>query len=69
MSKKEKIWAIYLPRGHSRDDEDRERMQFDNEVWDYIIDESAKYGINTIILQINNAIVFHSHPEIAAKGA
>jgi len=69
MNKNEKMWAIYVGLGYSRDDEDRERSEFDEDVWNYIIDESAKCGLNTIILEIDNAIVFHSHPEIAAKGA
>ena len=69
MNKNEKMWAIYVGLGYSWDDEDRERSPFDEDVWNYIIDESAKCGLNTIILEIDNAIVFHSHPEIAAKGA
>ncbi len=69
MKKNDKIWGLLVALGYSRDDEDRERAPFDEEVWNYILDESEKCGINTIILEIDNAIVFHSHPEIAAKNA
>ncbi|MBQ7108879.1 MAG: hypothetical protein IJN99_00785 [Clostridia bacterium] len=69
MKKSDKMWALYIPLPYSLDDEKKRTREFDQEVWDYVIDEASRIGINTIVLGINNAIEFHSHPEIAAKGA
>ncbi len=42
---------------------------FDEETWDYIVEESAKTGINTIFIDVGNAVEFASHPELAMKNA
>lgn len=42
---------------------------FSEEMWDYIVEESAKTGLNTIVLDIGDGVEFASHPEIAAKNA
>jgi len=70
MSKKgDKIWALYVPLAYSHDDEKNTNLEFEDDVWNYILDEGEKVGINTIVLEINNGIVFHSHPEIASPDA
>ena len=38
-------------------------------MWTYILEESVRVGMNTIILDIGGGIEFGSHPEIATKGA
>ncbi len=66
----EKIWSLLVHMNSNmwaRTIEDE--LHFDDEVWDYIVDESAKTGINTIVLDIGNGIQFASHPEISIKGA
>ena len=69
MRSKDKMWALYVPLAYSLDDEKKKTEEFEQEVWDYVIDEAAKIGINTIVLEINNGVVFHSHPEIASPKA
>lgn len=44
-------------------------LNWDEELWDYILEECPKSGINTIVLDIGNGIEFGSHPEIAVKNA
>ena len=44
-------------------------VDWDEEVWDYILEEAPKAGINTIVLDLNNGIEYGSHPEIALKNS
>ena len=37
---------------------------FDEEMWNEIIDETAKCGMNAIVLDAGNGIRFKSHPEV-----
>ena len=64
-----KRWAmlVYLSTNMWRGKD--ETLLFDEDVWNYILDEAPKAGINTIVLDVGDAIEFGSHPEIAVKGA
>ncbi len=42
---------------------------FDENYWNEIIDETAKCGMNAIVLDIGNGVRFDSHPEIAKEDA
>ena len=42
---------------------------FDEDFWEYIVEEGSKAGINMIILDVGDAVEFGSHPEIADTGA
>ncbi|MBQ5746524.1 MAG: hypothetical protein IIV81_01165 [Clostridia bacterium] len=44
-------------------------FHFEEDVWNYIIDNAPKHGINTIVLDVNDGLEFATHPEIALKGA
>lgn len=66
----EKMWALYAHLGTTIDKDDKsDKLQFEDEMWDYILDESEKAGINTIVLAVSDGIVFESHPEIASDTA
>ncbi len=69
MQKQEKMWAILVHLSMNLWRFDCPALDFDDETWDYIIEESAKTGINTIVLDVGDGIEFGSHPEIAIKGA
>lgn len=66
---KEKMWSLlvhlsmnmWLPR--------KEEINFDDNMWEYILKESERTGINAIVLDIGDGIQFASHPEIALKNA
>jgi len=69
-NKNEKMWAVLVHLSMSLWYKKYDELtEFDDEAWDYIIEESAKYGINTIVLDVGDAIEFASHSEIACKGA
>ncbi len=43
--------------------------EFEDDFWDYLVDESAKAGMNAIFLDLGDAVEYASHPEIATEGA
>lgn len=71
MNKKQsKIWAMYVQLAvNAGYDGKTEPRPFLEEVWDYIIDGMSEAGMNTILLQVDDAVEFGSHPEIAHKNA
>ena len=42
---------------------------FDEDVWDYIVEESEKTGINMIVLDLGDAVQYGTHPEISLPDA
>ena len=46
-----------------------ESLEFDDDFWEYILDESEKIGINTILLDVGDGIKYEKHPEISLKDA
>ena len=69
MEKNNKIWAILVHLNMSMWKEKYDTLSFDEDIWDYIIEESEKAGINTIVLDVGDGIEFGTHPEIACKDA
>lgn len=69
MQKKQRIWAILVHLSMSEWGTKYDKLLFDEDMWDYIVEESAKTGINTIVLDVGDGIVFGSHPEISCEGA
>ena len=64
-----KIWAILVHLSMSQWAQKYDTLEFDDGMWDYIVEESEKTGINTIVLDVGDGIELGSHPEIACKGA
>lgn len=70
MKNKEKVWALLINLGIWNPSEKiTDELQFDQEVWEEIVDESAKSGINTFIIDVGAGIMFPSHPELTLPGA
>jgi len=71
---KEKMWSILVHLGPSmgvKGDSSlgSKKMNFDEDIWDMIIERSVEVGINTIVLDVGDGIQYASHPEISAEGA
>ncbi len=71
---KNKIWAllVYLSENQWLDRVNYGRkkpIRFDEDFWQYILSESVKCGINTIILDVGDGIQYDRFPEISAPGA
>lgn len=65
----EKMWAILIHLSKNMWTPVSEELSFDESMWDYVLEESVKAGINTIVLDVGDGIQYASHPEIAIKGA
>ena len=71
---KEKLWGILVHLSMdmwvSKEYQENPLSHvFNEDMWNEIIDETAKSGMNAIILDVGNGIRFESHPEIAKEGA
>ena len=44
-------------------------LHFEDEMWDWILEEAPKRGFNHILLDVGDGIQYHSHPEISTKNA
>jgi len=64
-----KMWALLVHLSGNFWRNYQKQLKFDDNVWNYILEESAKTGINTIVLDIGDGIEYASHPEIALEGA
>lgn len=66
-----KMWGIlvHLSMNMWFNQETYDTLPFDDELWDYILDESVKSGVDTIVLDLGDGIEYASHPEIAMNGA
>lgn len=67
--KNKKIWAILVHLSMHQWVQYGDALHFEDDFWDYIIKESQNAGINTIVLDLGDAVQYMSHPEISAKDA
>ncbi|MBQ9976352.1 MAG: hypothetical protein IJP16_07555 [Clostridia bacterium] len=66
----EKMWSILIHLNSNMwSSSVKDVNTWDEEMWDYILDECVKTDINTIVLDVGNGIEYASHPEIAVKDA
>jgi hypothetical protein len=74
-SKREKIWACHLhlsfnfAAGRNTDDKLSKVFETDEVVWDAAIKQMALQGVNMVVINLDDAILWESHPEIAVKNA
>ncbi len=47
----------------------RPDLTFDDQVWDALLKEMAAIGINMVVIDLGDGILYESHPEIAVKNA
>ena len=64
-----KILSLLVHLGMNMWEKYREELEFDETVWDKIVDKCAEYNFTHIVLDIGEGIRYESHPEFAAKGA
>ncbi|OGV48397.1 MAG: hypothetical protein A2017_21310 [Lentisphaerae bacterium GWF2_44_16] len=67
------MWEDSQPK-HFEKDYLKERMycpslQFNEECWDTMLKSMSEYGLNMIVLDLGDGIIYKSHPELAVKGA
>jgi len=47
----------------------RPDLTFDDQVWDTLMKEMASAGINMVVIDLGDGVLYESHPEIAVKNA
>jgi len=47
----------------------RPNLTFDDQVWDALLKEMAAVGMNMVVIDVGDAILYESHPEISVKNA
>jgi len=69
MNKMPKMWSVLVHLSMHMWSKRYDTLPFDDDFWDYILKESVKAGINTVVLDIGDGIRFATHPEISMNGA
>ncbi len=67
---KEKIWALMVYLSENQwISLMKDKLNFDDSFWDYILKKSSECGINTILLEVGDGVKFETHPEISLPDA
>ena len=68
---KKRIWANLLSLGtHMWSDRDvTDTLKFDERVWQDLTERSKAIGINMVVIDLGEGIVYPSHPELQVKGS
>ena len=69
MNRKNKIWAILVHLSMHMWGTHYDTLPFDDDLWDHIVEESARIGLNMIVLDVGDGVQYKSHPEISMKDA
>ena len=64
-----KIWAMLVHLSPNISRVNSSTLTFQDDVWDYIVEEAEKTGLNTIVLDVGDGIQYASHPEISLPDA
>ena len=77
----EKVWAYLLHLGYNMwldwehpnyresDSVGTTSLRCEKEVWDRLVEEMPKYGVNMVVIDLEEGVKYRSHPEIAIDGA
>ena len=65
----EKLWGILVQLSMHFGYDRYDTLPFDDSLWDYILENAAKTGVNTVILDLCDGIQYATHPEISMNGA
>jgi len=64
-----KIWACLLHISMNMWKEKDPVLPFDESVWDDLLEKMAEVGMNMVVMDLGDAIIYKSHPEIAVRNA
>ena len=65
----EKIWACLLHISMNMWKEKDPVLPFDESVWNDVLEKMAEVGMNMVVMDLGDAVVYQSHPEIAVRNA
>ena len=63
------FWSIYVELGQNMWFTEDQKLDFEEAAWDRLLDMAGVYGINQIVLDLGEGVVYKSHPELAKEGA
>ena len=63
------IWSILVHLGYNMWFEEKDKLEFDHDVWNEIVLEAHKSGINMIVLDLGEGVRYGSHPELAKENS
>jgi hypothetical protein len=64
------MWCDWdAPELKGRDSVYRSYLRFDRSLWDDLLKEMQRVGMNLVVIDLGDGVKYHSHPEIAVKGA
>lgn len=63
------IWSFYVTLGRNMWYTKYDKICFDDEAWETVIDEAEKAGINMIALDLGEGVHYATHPELSAPDA
>lgn len=64
-----KMWAIMVYLGEKMWARSPEKLRFDMEVWNKIVDKALAEGLDTIVLDCGEGIKYKSCPQLAVEGS
>ena len=69
--KNDKIWGLllHMTNSYATRRTKSPTLLFDDDVWNYTIENAAKAGFNTIVLETIDGVMYTSHPEISVSDA
>ncbi len=65
----EKIWACLLHISMNMWKEKDPILPLDEPLWNDVLEKMAEVGMNMVVMDLGDAIVYKSHPEIAVRNA
>lgn len=66
---KEKMWACLIHLSVNMWTTYYYQLQWSKTLWDELLEKMVAEGMNTVVIDLGDAIQYYSHPEIAVKGA
>lgn len=68
-NKTEKMWAILLHLSRNQHTPKDDTLVVDDNFWNEFLIKAKETGINTVVLDVGDGVVYKSHPEISVENA
>lgn len=65
----DKKWTLMVQLSRNQWEKVYPALDFEEEMWDWILEEAHKNGFNHILLDVGDGIQYSSHPEISTQNA
>ena len=62
-------WGLMMQLGHNMWSEVREYNRTEQKLWDEVTEYATKKGVNLLLIDLGEGMVYPSHPELAVKGS